>query len=151
MAPAPGTGVSVGEPGYAGPVPAPTSRFDPVCPSGVAPIHIGDKWTAMVIALLAEEPMRYSDIRAQLGPVTAKVLTAALRGLERNGFVDRVEQPGPPRTVHYRLTALGGTLLPAIDLAVEWAQHHLTEMLDAQEAYDRTHSRADTVRSAVNG
>ncbi|WP_432897498.1 winged helix-turn-helix transcriptional regulator [Micromonospora matsumotoense] len=121
-------------------MPVPTSRFDPVCPSGIVPIHIGDKWTAMVITLLAAGPMRHSDIRAQVGPVTAKVLTAALRGLERNGFVDRMEQPGPPRTVHYGLTPLGRTLLPAIALAVEWAQHHLTEMLDAQEAYDRAHS-----------
>lgn len=121
----------------------PTSRFDPVCPSGIAPIHIGDKWTAMVISLLAEQPMRYSDIRTQIGPVTAKVLTAALRGLERDGFVARMEQPGPPRSVHYGLTELGRTLLPAIELAVEWAQNHLAEMLDAQEAYDRALSRRD--------
>ncbi|MEU7958569.1 winged helix-turn-helix transcriptional regulator [Micromonospora humida] len=119
----------------------PAARFDPVCPSGIAPIRIGDKWTAMVISLLAQEPMRYSTIRAQIGPVTAKVLTAALRDLQRDGFVDRTEQPGPPRTVHYRLTELGRTLLPAIALAVRWAQDHLGAMLDAQEAYDREHAR----------
>ncbi|MEU7976962.1 MULTISPECIES: helix-turn-helix domain-containing protein [Micromonospora] len=122
-----------------------TSRFDPVCPSGIAPIHIGDKWTAMVISLLAEGPMRYSDIRAQIGPVTAKVLTAALRGLERDGFVARMEQPGPPRSVHYGLTELGRTLLPAIELAVQWAHDHLGAMLDAQEAYDREHARQGRV------
>ncbi|MBM7075300.1 helix-turn-helix transcriptional regulator [Micromonospora sp. MMS20-R1-14] len=95
----------------------------------------------MVISLLAQEPMRYSTIRAQIGPVTAKVLTAALRDLQRDGFVDRTEQPGPPRSVHYGLTGLGRTLLPAIALAVEWAHDHLGAMLDAQEAYDRKHAR----------
>ncbi|WP_431916063.1 winged helix-turn-helix transcriptional regulator [Micromonospora wenchangensis] len=119
------------------------ARFDPVCPSGIAPIHIGDKWTAMVICLLAEEPMRYSTIRTQLGPVTAKVLTATLRDLERNGFVARSEHPGPPRSVHYGLTELGRTLLPAIALAVGWAHDHLGAMLDAQESYDREHARRD--------
>ncbi len=70
--------------------------------------------------------------------MTAKVLTATLRGLERDGFLERVERPGPPRTVHYGLTDLGRTLLPAIDLAADWAHKHLAAMLDAQEAYDRS-------------
>jgi DNA-binding HxlR family transcriptional regulator len=123
----------------------PAARFDPVCPSGIAPIRIGDKWTAMVISLLAQEPMRYSTIRAQIGPVTAKVLTTALRDLERDGFVARTEHPGPPRSVHYALTELGRTLLPAIALAVRWAHDHLGAMLDAQEAYDREHARQGRV------
>ena len=67
----------------------------------------------MVISLLAEQPTRYSDIRHQIGPVTAKVLTAALRSLERDDFVIRMEQPGPPRSVHYGRTEQGRTLLPA--------------------------------------
>ncbi|MFY1583829.1 winged helix-turn-helix transcriptional regulator [Micromonospora sp. WMMD734] len=119
----------------------PDARFDPVCPSGIAPIRIGDRWTAMVISLLAEEPLRFSAIRARIGPVTAKVLTAALRNLERDGFVARSEHPGPPRSVHYGLTGLGRTLLPAVALAVTWAHDHLGAMLDAQEAYDREHAR----------
>ncbi|MCM3887562.1 helix-turn-helix domain-containing protein [Frankia sp. R82] len=119
-----------------------SGRIDPVCPSEITPIRVGDKWTALILTLLADGPLRFRDLRGHIGPVTGKVLTVSLRGLERNGFIARTESPGPPRAVIYGITALGRTLLPSIAMARDWAEEHMTAMLDARQAYDNKYRGA---------
>jgi len=118
-------------------VPEPIEHFDPVCPSRIAPIRVGDKWTALILTLLAERPRRFNDVRAAIAPVTNKVLAAALRDLERDGFVHRAAHLGTTRAVTYTITDLGRTLLPIIEIARAWAVDHMEAVLDAQESYDR--------------
>ncbi|WP_406154626.1 helix-turn-helix transcriptional regulator [Streptomyces sp. NBC_00882] len=114
-----------------------SAPFDPVCPSGIAPIRIGDKWSALIATLLSDGPMRFSEIRSQLSSVTAKTLTKSLRMLERDGFVGRSEETDGSKRVSYELTPLGRTLLEPIAMAVRWAEKHMGDVLDAREAYDR--------------
>ena len=51
--------------------------------------------------------------------VSAKVLTARLKDLERKGVVHREVRPTSPPSVEYSLTDLGAELLPAIRAIVE--------------------------------
>lgn len=106
--------------------------FDPVCPSTLSPIKFGDKWAGMVIRCLEDGPRRFSELRIPLRGVTAKVLTASLRGLERDGLVSRTVHGD--RHVEYGLTALGRSMLAPMDSACEWAREHWDELLDAREA-----------------
>ncbi|GAA4218651.1 hypothetical protein GCM10022220_53680 [Actinocatenispora rupis] len=106
--------------------------FDEVCPSDLTPIRFGDKWAGMVVRCLEGGPRRFSELRVPLRGVTAKVLTASLRGLERDGFVRRTAHPD--RTVEYELTPLGRSLLGPLDAACAWAAEHWEELLDAREA-----------------
>ncbi|WP_283136062.1 winged helix-turn-helix transcriptional regulator [Rhizohabitans arisaemae] len=112
--------------------------FDPVCPSGLSPIRVGDKWAAMIIRCLEEGPRRFSELRIPLRGITAKVLTASLRTLERDGFVVRTVCPGPARHVEYALTPLGRSLLEPMNFACAWMEEHWEELLDAREAASPT-------------
>src|SRR4051794_36118216 len=51
--------------------------------------RVGDKWSLLVLHALSQRGMRFSELKRNLGTVTQKVLTATLRGLERDGFVER--------------------------------------------------------------
>jgi DNA-binding HxlR family transcriptional regulator len=105
--------------------------FDPVCPSDLTPIRFGDKWAGMVIRCLEDGPRRFSELRVPLRGITAKVLTASLRGLERDGFVRRTVRGS---RVEYALTPLGRSLLVPLAAACAWAREHWEELLDAREA-----------------
>ncbi|WP_179815973.1 winged helix-turn-helix transcriptional regulator [Allostreptomyces psammosilenae] len=112
--------------------------FDPVCPSELMPIRVGDKWAGMIVQCLEGGPRRFSELRVPLRNITPKVLTQSLRALERDGYVVRTVHAGPARDVRYALTPLGRTLLGVLDVARAWAEDHLEEVMDAREAAART-------------
>ncbi|WP_342344445.1 helix-turn-helix domain-containing protein [Actinocatenispora sera] len=69
-----------------------------------------------------------------IGGISRKMLTQTLRRLAGHGLVDRRAYAEVPPRVEYRLTALGTTLIPAIELLTSWAEHNGTAILDAVEA-----------------
>ncbi|RDI48929.1 winged helix-turn-helix transcriptional regulator [Nocardia mexicana] len=104
--------------------------FDELCPSGLSPIRIGDKWGALIVACLADGPRRYSELRIPLARITPKVMTQSLRTLERLGLVARTVEG---RQVTYELTTLGYSILVPLQAICEWAQQHWDELLDAAD------------------
>ncbi|EMF02053.1 HxlR family transcriptional regulator [Streptomyces mobaraensis NBRC 13819 = DSM 40847] len=89
----------------------------------------------MIIRCLEGAPRRFSELRVPLRRVMPKVLTASLRALERDGFVERAVYPGSLPRVEYALTPLGRGLLGPLEVACAWAGEHWEELLDAREAY----------------
>ncbi|MER5780152.1 helix-turn-helix domain-containing protein [Streptomyces mobaraensis] len=116
--------------------PLPADMFDELCPSSLNPIRFGDKWAPLIIRCLEGGPRRFSELRVPLRRVTPKVLTASLRALERDGFVERTVYPGSLPRVEYALTPLGRSLLGPLEVACAWAGEHWEELLDAREAYE---------------
>ena len=108
--------------------------FDPVCPSDLMPIRVGDKWAGMIIRCLEHGPRRFSELRIPLRGITAKTLTTSLRALERDGLIQRTTHPDRVRRVVYDLTPLGRSLLGPMNAACAWARDHWDELLDAREA-----------------
>jgi len=108
--------------------------FDPVCPSDLSPIRVGDKWAGMIIRCLEHGPRRFSELRVPLRGISAKALTKSLRELERDGLVLRTARVQPARRVEYELSALGRSLLQPLAATCAWAQEHWAELLDAREA-----------------
>jgi DNA-binding HxlR family transcriptional regulator len=108
--------------------------FDPVCPSDLSPIRIGDKWAGMIIRCLEHGPRRFSELRIPLRGITAKPLTKSLRTLEREGLIQRTTHLDRARRVEYGLTPLGRSLLEPMAAVCTWAQDHWEELLDAREA-----------------
>ncbi|MEV4640461.1 helix-turn-helix domain-containing protein [Actinoplanes sp. NPDC049548] len=108
--------------------------FDPVCPSDLTPIRVGDKWAGMIIRCLEHGPRRFSELRVPLRGITAKALTKSLRTLERDGLVARTVHGDPVRRVEYELTDLGRSMLAPMAAVCAWAQEHWDELLDAREA-----------------
>jgi DNA-binding HxlR family transcriptional regulator len=103
--------------------------------------RIGDKWSLLVIGLLADGTRRFSELRRSIDGISQRVLTATLRGLERDGLVIRdVHATVPPR-VDYTLTPMGRALLDAARALLEWGKRHLPEIDAARAAYDRRTAR----------
>jgi len=51
--------------------------------------RVGDKWTVLVVMMLAKGPHRFSELKRAIGGVSQRMLTLTLRGLERDGLVRR--------------------------------------------------------------
>lgn len=94
----------------------------PGCPISACMAVIGGAWTPNVIWALRAGPRRFSELRADIPGVSAKVLTQRLRELESRGVVTRTVAPTSPPSVEYALTAHGAELGPAIESIVAVGQ-----------------------------
>jgi DNA-binding HxlR family transcriptional regulator len=109
------------------------------CPLMTCMGILGGAWTPNIVWYLRAGPRRFSELRADLGTVSAKVLTSRLRELEGKGVVAREVKPTSPPSVEYALTELGQELVPAIEAIVS-VGHRLERL--AAEADAPTTSRA---------
>ena len=100
------------------------SVLEPQCPSRLVLDRIADKWTALVIQILARGTMRYAQLQRAIGGISQKMLTQTLRSLERDGLVQRTVHPVIPPKVEYSLTTFGRTLIPVMTELCKWGQKH---------------------------
>jgi DNA-binding HxlR family transcriptional regulator len=98
--------------------------------------RIGDTWSVLIVASLADGPLRYSQLAARIDGVSPKMLTQTLRALERDGLISRTVFPVVPPRVDYELTALGGDLLDLVRALTVWSEQHISDVLAARDAYD---------------
>jgi DNA-binding HxlR family transcriptional regulator len=98
--------------------------------------RVGDKWTVLVVQYLGSGPMRFSELKRTIGGISQKMLTATLRGLERDGFVTRTVFPTIPPRVDYQLTQLGQELLTPVAALGEWARSNILRIREARERFD---------------
>jgi DNA-binding HxlR family transcriptional regulator len=110
--------------------------LDPDCPSRVVLDRIAEKWTGLVVLALADETLRFGELRERIGGVAPKVLTQTLRALERDGLVTRTVFAEVPPRVEYELTELGGDLLAPIDAIRIWAEEHAARIVANRERHD---------------
>ena len=99
--------------------------------------QIADKWSVLILAVLSAKPLRFNAVKRRLEGITQKALTQALRRLERNGLVARRVIPISPVAVEYSITPLGLSLQQPFAALYAWTVDHLSEVRDAQEAFDR--------------
>ena len=99
--------------------------------------RIGDKWSVHVIHMLGHAgTLRFNELRRGIEGISQRMLTVTLRGLERDGLVERAVYAEVPPRVEYSLTALGKTLRESVRLLVKWSSTHLTEVDAARARYD---------------
>ncbi len=79
---------------------------------------IAGAWAPNVVWHLRAGPRRFNELRLDIPPVSAKVLSQRLRELEGRGVVTRTIQPTSPPSVEYALTPLGQELVPALEAIV---------------------------------
>lgn len=85
---------------------------------------IGERWSLMIVRELMLGPRRFSDLRASLPGISAKVLTERLASLEQVGALQREKLPPPAGVQVYGLTAWGYSAEPAIRELGRWAARH---------------------------
>ncbi|MFC0624271.1 winged helix-turn-helix transcriptional regulator [Kribbella deserti] len=98
--------------------------------------RIGDKWSLLVIALLDNHKLRFTELKRTIDGISQRMLTVTLRQLERDGLVRRTVHPVVPPRVDYELTPLGVTLHATIQSLVTWTETHQREIAEARAAYD---------------
>jgi len=96
-------------------VPPAHGEVDHLCPIGTCMKLIGGAWTPNVIWYLSGGPRRFSELQADMKPISAKVLSTRLKELEEKGVITRKVMGTSPPSVEYNLTELGRELVPAID------------------------------------
>ena len=106
------------------------------CPSRGVLDLIADKWTVLIIHTLAKATMRHNELARALGDISQKVLTQALRKLERNGIIIRTVFPVVPPRVEYALSPLGRSLITVLGTLSSWAETHFTQVTHARERFD---------------
>jgi DNA-binding HxlR family transcriptional regulator len=108
--------------------------------------RIANRWTALVVQALASGTKRYSELRRELGRVSHKMLSQTLRGLERDGIVERTVHPVVPPKVEYTLTPLGQSLVEPLVMLCEWTEQHRKEIEAARARY----AAAEQTRAPVS-
>ena len=88
---------------------------------------VSDKWTPLVVFVLAQRPHRFNELRRRVDGISQKVLSSTLRKLESAGCVQRTVYPTVPSTVEYALTPLGSTLIGPLTAVLEWAHSNAAE------------------------
>ena len=104
------------------------SVLKPQCPSRIVLDRIADKWTALIIQVLANGTRRYAALQREIGGISQKMLTQTLRSLERDGLVLRKVHPVVSPKVEYSLTRLGRTLIDPLNGLCRWSERHLPEL-----------------------
>jgi DNA-binding HxlR family transcriptional regulator len=99
----------------------------PSCPLSECLNIIGGAWTPNIIWYLSQHPRRFSELKADIPGISAKVLSARLKKLEADGVVVREVLPTSPPSVEYSLSILGLELKPAIE-AIVAVGHRLKEL-----------------------
>jgi DNA-binding HxlR family transcriptional regulator len=134
-----GTLMSVGHTGVteslAGILALPDDEMFGACPVRDVLDTIGDKWSVLVITLLAGGPMRFMELKRAIGLVSQRMLTRTLRGLERDGLITRTVYPVVPPRVDYELTEVGDGLHGIMTELATWAFTHAGDVAAARAAY----------------
>ncbi|MCP9223776.1 helix-turn-helix transcriptional regulator [Erythrobacter sp. LQ02-29] len=95
--------------------------YDDACGTAFGLELVGERWSLLIMRELMFGPRRFSDIRAGVPGISAKVLTERLTTLEANGVLTRriVEETATVQV--YELTEWGYAAEPVIQELGRWA------------------------------
>ena len=99
------------------------------CPVCAAVNEIGGKWKPLILWVLRESKLRFSEINRVLPSITHRMLTKQLRELEKDGLIDREVYAEIPSKVEYSLTPKGKSVLPILEALCNWGEAYCKEKI----------------------
>jgi DNA-binding HxlR family transcriptional regulator len=102
--------------------------------------RVGDKWTLLVVAMLEQrttQRARFSELKRSIPGISQRMLTATLRGLERDGLLTRHIYAEVPPRVEYELTPIGRRFMQPVRALVTWLQTNWSTIRAARDTFDR--------------
>lgn len=117
------------------------AKLTQLCPVRGVLDRIGDKWSFLIVSMLAEKPHRFGELRRAVPDISQRMLTQTLRDLQRDGLVDREVFPTNPPSVEYRLTKLGQSLLVPMNGLIGWAEKNHAKINSARAVFDKKTAR----------
>ena len=112
------------------------NTYDKNCPIRLVLDRIADKWTVLIVGALMEDTKRFGELRKDIEGISQKMLTQTLRGMERDGLVNRKAYAVIPPKVEYSLTELGKSLIKILLDIRDWSEANIDNILKAQHKYD---------------
>ena len=106
------------------------------CPARRTLELLSDKWTPLVLYVLADGAHRFNELQRRCDGISRKMLTQTLRGLQRDGLVHRTVYPAVPPHTEYNLTHLGESLMTPLASLCAWGALHLPQIDAARRAAD---------------
>ena len=106
--------------------------------------RIGDKWSVLIVTRLGARPMRFNELKKEIGGISQRMLTLTLRGLERDGMVTRTVFATIPPRVDYDLTTLGRSLLVPVSALGDWALNNIGKIDAARAKFDAAAQKAES-------
>ncbi len=106
--------------------------------------RLGDKWTILVLSLMAIAPgnrRRFSEIKYGVEGISQRMLTLTLRQAERNGLVIRHYFPEVPPRVEYELSDLGKSMKEPLEVFSGWIRSSWPAIEQARKAFDQRAKR----------
>lgn len=91
------------------------------CPLAAAMRLIGGRWKILLLYYIAHGLDRYGQLQARIPGISGKMLYQQLRELEADGLLIRLVEG---RSVSYRTTALGQSILVPLRSLEEWSRDH---------------------------
>ena len=118
--------------------PGPTFSHTTDCCKAVGSVlaRIGDKWSVLVVMSLGDGTYRFNELKRRIDGISQRMLTLTLRGLERDGLVERTFFPTIPPKVSYALTGLGRSLREPVGALGQWAIEHRGTVEQSRDLYD---------------
>ncbi|MDR2513241.1 MAG: helix-turn-helix transcriptional regulator [Puniceicoccales bacterium] len=98
-------------------------------------VRVGDRWSLLALVTLADDTLRFTQLKHAIGDISQRMLAQTLRVLERDGYVSRKVYPTTPPMVEYGLTVLGKSFLARAEPLIAWAMANRSQILEARKAY----------------
>lgn len=98
--------------------------------------QVGDKWTILVVGVLSLGRSRFNALQRAVPGISHRMLTHTLRGLERDGLVNRTAFAEIPPRVEYELTTLGQSLTKPLAHLAAWASANRSCIESARVGFD---------------
>ncbi|MBN2482258.1 MAG: helix-turn-helix transcriptional regulator [Bacteroidales bacterium] len=91
--------------------------------------RFSDKWSLLIIcSLQTNGKMRDKEFMISIPDISHKMLTNTLKKLEEDHLLIRKAYAEIPPRVEYSLTEMGISLMPALQMMINWAQTHFEEV-----------------------
>lgn len=108
-----------------------TRRSD--CPLSCFLDEWGDKWTFIILRDLLAGPKKFSGFLESAEPLPTNLLSNRLARLVEAGYVVKTEYQDSPKRFEYAITGAGRSLIPVMQVMIEWAEAHLDDLASAPD------------------
>ncbi|MGY9047001.1 hypothetical protein P775_10090 [Puniceibacterium antarcticum] len=99
------------------------------CPSREILRHVTSRWGVLILIVLQDGTLRFSDLRRKIGGISERMLAQSLQALEADGFVNRVSHPVVPPHVEYSLTPLGQEVSVKVADLADWIEVSMPRLM----------------------
>ena len=123
------------------------SKYGQYCPVALATEILGERWTILVVMVLADGFHRFSELERALPRISASTLSARLKRLEEAGVVERRPDDGGGKSLYF-LTDAGDELREVVfrlgKWGHRWGRDLATDDLDPEHLIWSMHMRMNT-------